>query len=183
MLHLVLEFIGLFLAGILAGVEFVVRYGVRGPLTALDDRAHIQFRQALIRTLRILVPAIFLSTFAFAMAVAIVDGAASGVALRWIAVGALIAWILLTVFGTVPINQAALGWNADAPPSNWTALVDRWERLNTVRTWAAVAAFACLLGAAALRTTYSEVGGSGVVGAVGCSGTGVYAGVVDEAGV
>jgi uncharacterized membrane protein len=62
----------------------------------------------------------------------------------------LLVWILVTLFGTVPINEAALDWRPDAPPANWRALVDRWERLNTVRTCAAVLAFAFLLTGTAL---------------------------------
>lgn len=151
MYRVVIEFAGLFLAGILAGEEFVVRYGVRGPLAALDDQSHIQFRQALIRTLRVLVPAIFMSAFVSGVAAAILDGTGAGFAFRWAGVLALVIWILVTLFGTVPINEAALGWRSDAPPSEWKALVDRWERLNTVRTWAAVLAFALFLTATALR--------------------------------
>lgn len=148
---MILEFIGLFLAGLLAGAEFVVRYGVRGPLAALDDRAHIQLRQGLIRTLRVLVPAMFLPAFAVGIAVAIVDGGADGVVFRGLGVAALATWILVTVFGTVPINEGAIEWDPDAPPAGWKATVDRWERLNTVRTWAAVVAFAAFLAGVALR--------------------------------
>jgi hypothetical protein len=39
----------------------------------------------------------------------------------------------------------------DAPPGDWKALVGRWERLDTVRTVAAVMAFALLLTAMALH--------------------------------
>jgi uncharacterized membrane protein len=131
----------------LAGEEFVIRYGVRGPLAALDDRSHIELRQGLIRTLRILVPAIFLPAFAVAITVGVLDGSA----FQWAGAVALFAWLLVTLFGTVPINEAAIEWSADAPPANWKALVDRWERLNTVRTWTAMTAFACLLTSVALR--------------------------------
>jgi uncharacterized membrane protein len=151
MYHVVAECISLFLAGILAGEEFVVRYGVRAPLAALDDQSHIQFRQGLIRTLRVLVPAIFVSAFVSGMAVAILDGTGAGFVFRWAGVLALLIWILVTLFGTVPINEGALDWRPEAPPPNWKALVDRWERLNTVRTWAAVAAFALFLTAVAQR--------------------------------
>jgi hypothetical protein len=85
------------------------------------------------------------------IAVAIVDGTEAGAGFRWAGVAALLIWMLATFFGTVPINAAALDWSPEAPPSNWKALVDRWERLNTVRAWAAVAAFACFLIAVALR--------------------------------
>jgi uncharacterized membrane protein len=143
--HGVIEFAALFLAGLLAGEEFVVRYGVRGPLAALDDRAHIEFRQGLIRTLRVLVPAIFGPALAASVAAAIAAGAGPGVALRWAAVLALLGWALVTLFGTVPINSGALDWRPAAPPADWKALIARWERLDTVRTWAAVLAFALFL--------------------------------------
>jgi uncharacterized membrane protein len=150
-LHIVLEFIGLFLIGLGAGEEVTVRYGVRGPLATLDDRSHIRLRQELIRTLRVLVPATFLPAFGIGIAVAILDGRADGFAFRWAGVTAMLVWMVATFFGTVPINAAAMAWSPDTPPGNWKALVDRWERLNTVRTWAAVCAFACFLVAAAVR--------------------------------
>jgi uncharacterized membrane protein len=143
----VVEWIGLFLSGVLAGEEFVVRYGVRGPLAALDDPAHIRLRQGLIRSLRVLVPATALPALVVGLLVALVDRGAFAVA----GAGLLLGWLLVTVFGTVPINAGALDWNPDAPPANWKALVDRWERLNTVRTGLAVFAFAAFLTAAALH--------------------------------
>ena len=148
MFHTVLDCISLFLAGMLAGEEFVVRYGVRGPLAALDDAAHIRFRVGLIHTLRILVPSIALPAFLVAIAAAILDG--NG--FRWAGVGALLVWFLVTIFGTVPINEAAIEWQPDAPPTDWKALVDRWERLNTVRTWVAILAFALLVTAVGTAT-------------------------------
>src|SRR5882762_8652520 len=99
MIRLVLEFVGLFLTGMLAGEEFVVRYGVRGPLAALDDRAHIQLRHGLIRTLRVLVPSIAAPAFVSAIAAAILDGADAGFVLRWVGVLALLIWFLITLFG------------------------------------------------------------------------------------
>lgn len=157
----VLGFITLFGAGMLAGEEFVIRYGVRGPLASLPDQQHIRMRQALIRPLRVLVPAIYLPTLLSALAAAILDGASSGassgagpgVALRCAAVLALFAWIAVTLGGTVPINEAVLDWDPAAPPRAWRALVDRWERLNTVRVWLAVGAFAMMLAATAIQAT------------------------------
>jgi hypothetical protein len=52
---------------------------------------------------------------------------------------------LTTFLGTVPINAATLTWRSDAPPDNWRAMVGKWERLDTVRFWAAVVAFALFL--------------------------------------
>jgi hypothetical protein len=74
----VLEFSNLLSAGILAGEEFVICYGVRAAVASLDQQPHIQLRQALIRRLRVLVPIIFGLT--------ILSGAATtafGGGLRW----------------------------------------------------------------------------------------------------
>jgi uncharacterized membrane protein len=121
----VLGFINVFGAGLLAGEEFVIRYGVRGPLGRLDQESHIRTRQGLIRTLRILVPAILLPTLLSAVAVTVVDGADGGLAFRCAAILALLAWVAVTLRGTVPINEAALDWDPAAPPDNWRALVER----------------------------------------------------------
>jgi uncharacterized membrane protein len=141
----IISLISVFLAGLLAGEEFVVRYGVRGPITTLDDQAHIRVRQALIRTLRILVPAIYVPTLLLAATATVIHGFDGWFAVRCVAMGALVVWIAVTLGGTAPINKAALAWQASAPPATWHAQVRRWERLDTIRAWAAVAAFALLL--------------------------------------
>jgi uncharacterized membrane protein len=140
-----IEFLSLFTAGLLAGEELVIRYGVRDAIGTLDDAHAIALRQALIYRLRVLVPAIFVPTLTLAVTTGIVEGTQHGVVLRWIGIGALVGWGLLTAFGTVPINAAAFDWRPDAPPSDWRSLVERWERMNTIRAWLAVAGFACLL--------------------------------------
>jgi hypothetical protein len=142
----VLEFVNLFCAGILAGIEFVVRYGIRGSIAVLDERPQIQLRQALIRRLRVVVPAVYVLTALSAVAVTIVDGTG----FRYAGLLAVLGWTLVTFVGTVPINKATLTWQLGAPPANWRAMVRRWERLDTARSWAATLAFASFLTAAAL---------------------------------
>jgi uncharacterized membrane protein len=131
--------------GLLAGEELVIRYGVRGPLATLDDQPHILLRQALIRTLRVVVPSIYVLALLSAAIATAFDGFDAGIALRCAGIVFLVAWIAVTLGGTVPINAAALEWSAAAPPASWRTQIDRWERLDTVRTWAAVAAFALFI--------------------------------------
>ena len=139
-----LGFLNLFLAGLLAGEELAICVGVRKAISTLEASAHLRFHQAMILRLRVLVPAILVPTILTLGAVLAVEGPRRGFVLRSVAVGALLAFALVTFLGTVPINQAVLGWDPDAPPGNWRAQIARWERLDVVRCVAAVVAFASL---------------------------------------
>jgi uncharacterized membrane protein len=147
----VVGLVNLFCVGLLAGEEFVIRYGVRAPVASLEEQPQIQLRQALIRHLRVLVPIIFAAAILSGAAATIVNGFDPGFGFRCAGLLALVTFIVITLTGTVPINAATLDWEATAPPENWRALVQRWERLDTARTWAALAAFALFLTAMALR--------------------------------
>jgi len=140
-----LEFFNLLFAGLLAGEEFVIRFGVRGPLAGLEQGTQIALRQALIRKLRVLVPTIFFLALLSGGAATALGGGGSGFDLRCAGVLALLAFIGVTLGGTVPINKAALAWDPASPPPQWRTLVARWEMLDTVRTWAALAAFGLFL--------------------------------------
>ena len=140
-------FINLLFAGILAGEEFVICYGVRTPVASLDEPSHIRLRQALIRTLRVLVPTVFGLAILAGVGVTILGGPGIAKELRYAGLVALLFFISVTLGGTVPINEAVLTWDAAAPPKEWRALVNKWERLDTVRTWAAISAFCLFLAA------------------------------------
>jgi len=146
-----LVWLNLLFAGLLAGEEFVIRFGVRGPLAALEPGTQIALRQALILKLRVLVPTIFFLALLSGAAATALGERGWGFDLRCVGMLALLVFIGVTLGGTVPINKAALDWNPDAPPPQWRALVTRWETLDTVRTWAALAAFALFLAAAVWR--------------------------------
>ena len=147
----VLAFVNVFFAGMLAGIEFVIHYGLRAPAEMLDEQAQLQFRQALVLRLRVLVPAFFGPTAVLGIALTVLDTAAPGFGFRCAGVVALLIWIGIRVIGTVPINSATLTWQPGAPPKNWKALVNHAERFHIVGTWAAVAAFALFLTAVALK--------------------------------
>ncbi|HEX2912111.1 MAG TPA: anthrone oxygenase family protein [Chloroflexia bacterium] len=143
--NFMLGFLNLFFVGILAGEEFTILSGIRGPLASLEDKAHLRFRQALIYRLRVVVPLIFGLALFSGLAVTILNGFNSAFGFRCAGLLTLAAFILITLFGTVPINSAALAWNPAAPPANWRALVRRWEKLDNLRCSAALLAFALFL--------------------------------------
>jgi len=147
----IFDFVTLFFAGMMAGIEFVIHYGLRGPSELLDDHAQLQLRQALVLRLRVLVPAFFAPTAAFSILVTLLNSSTPGFLFRCAAVLALCIWVAITVVGTVPINSATAEWQLSAPPANWKELVNRAERFHSVGVWAAVLAFAFFLTAVAFK--------------------------------
>ena len=147
----VLDFVNVFFAGMLAGIEFVIHYGLRGPSEILDEQSQLQFRQALVLRLRVLVPAFFVPAAVLGIALTVLNSAAPGFGFRCAGVVAILTWILIRVIGTVPINSATLTWQPSAPPKNWKALVNHAERFHIVGVWAAVLGFAFFLTAVALK--------------------------------
>ena len=147
----VLDFINLFFAGMLAGIEFVIHYGLRTPAEILDEQSQLQLRQALVLRLRVLVPAFFVPAAVLGIALTVLNSAAPGFGFRCAGVVAILTWIVIRVIGTVPINSATLTWQPSAPPKNWKALVNHAERFHIVGVWAAILAFAFFLTAVALQ--------------------------------
>jgi len=147
MIETSLSYATLFLLGLLAGIEFLVMFGVRGPLKVLPAEPQIVIRQALVRRLRIVVPMIAITSVALGLATAIRDLNP----LHLYGLGCVGAWMVATFLGTVPINKALLAWRADAPPANWHAKIRLWEHLDTVRMLTAVAAFGLFLTATVLK--------------------------------
>ena len=150
-LAIFLDFVSVFFAGMLAGIEFVIHYGLRGPSEMLDEHSQLQLRQALVLRLRVLVPAFFAPTAVLGIALTILNGGTPGFGFRCAAVLAICTWILIRVVGTVPINSATASWQLSAPPKNWRELVQRAERFHIVGVWAAVLAFAFFLTAVAFK--------------------------------
>ncbi|MEY9943099.1 anthrone oxygenase family protein [Kitasatospora sp. GAS1066B] len=151
-----LELINLFFAGLLAGAEFVVRFGVRSTIGVLDPPSSIQLRQALIRTLRVAVPAVYLPTMLTGIAATAWNGTTghgggTGFTAQLAAMAALLGWTVVTFAGTVPINIGILDWQLDTPPADAPAIIRHWERLDTARTCAASAAFALFLTSVGLQ--------------------------------
>jgi hypothetical protein len=146
-MHIMIEFVNLFFAGILAGIEFVIHYGIHVPTMALDEKPQIMLRQGLVLRLRWLVPAFFIPTALSGIAVAIIEGAAPGLLFRLAAILAIVIWISVRIIGTVRINSATLERNPNRPPKNWRELIGKAERFHIVGTWAAFLAFAFFLAA------------------------------------
>jgi len=145
------EFVNLFFAGILAGLEVAIHYGFHAQTAALDERPQIVLRQGLVRRLRWLVPTFFLPTALLGTVIAIGDETRPGFYFRAVALVAIVAWVLVRIVVTVRINSATLEWNASTPPKDWREQIRKVERFHIVGTWAAILAFVSFLAAAVQR--------------------------------
>lgn len=148
---IVLDIVNVFFAGMLAGMEFVIHYGLRGPSEKLDEQSQLKLRQAQVLRLRVLVPAFFVPTAITGIGLTILEGSSSGFGFRCAGVVALLIWVLIRVIGTVPINSATLTWQPSTPPKDWKAQVNHAERFHIVGVWAVILAFAFFLTAMTLR--------------------------------
>lgn len=140
-----IDLLQLLFVGILAGFEIAVHYGIGAPPQSLREDAQVVLRQAMVRRLRVLAPALFFPSLLLTILVAIRDRRDPGFWLHYAAVAALLVWALVRIVRTVPVNSATLEWNPEAPPTNWRALIEKTERFHVVAAWAAVIAFVCLL--------------------------------------
>ncbi len=152
---LILNFVNLFFAGLLAGIEFVVHYGFRAPAEVLDARAQLQLRQAMVLRMRVLVPAFFFPTALTGLAVTVLNGGTPGFWFRVVGMLAMFLWIMLRVVGTVSINSDTLTWQLDAPPKNWKARIDNAERYHNIGVYAVILNFVLFLIAVALQLSAS----------------------------
>ena len=62
-----------------------------------------------------------------------------------IALLALVAEILLTLKGSLPINDVINTWSADNVPANWTSFRDKWFTIFQYRQIASITGFVSLL--------------------------------------
>ena len=129
------------LLGLLAGEEFIVRWGVQPALSSLPDTAHLFARVALVKRLKMVVPALMVPTLIASVAVLVVAGTAGGLAFRVAGTVALLVFVLASFLGTVPINIGVNDWDPEHPPADWRAVVTRWERIDVLRSTAAGVSF------------------------------------------
>ncbi len=131
----------LVLVGLLAGEEFIVRWGVQPALARLPDDAHVRARIALVQRLKVVVPILMVPAVLATVAVLVVAGSAPGLAWRIASAGALLVFLLASFLGTVPINMGVNDWDPSAPPADWSDVVRRWQRIDVLRSTAAGVAF------------------------------------------
>ncbi|MBY0175380.1 anthrone oxygenase family protein [Curtobacterium herbarum] len=137
----VLLVVQLVLVGLLAGEEFVVRWGVQPAMATLPDQVHLRTRIALVKSLKVVVPILMVPAVLASVAVLVLSGADDGLGWRIAAMVALVVFVLASFLGTVPINIRVNDWDPEHPPADWKRVVLRWERIDVLRSTTAGVAF------------------------------------------
>lgn len=137
----VLLVVQLVLVGLLAGEEFVVRWGVQPAMATLPDEVRLRTRIALVKSLKVVVPILMVPAVLTSVAVLVLSGAVDGLGWRIAAMVALVVFVLASFLGTVPINIRVNDWDPEHPPADWKRVVLRWERIDVLRSTAAGVAF------------------------------------------
>ena len=137
----VLLVVQLVLVGLLAGQEFIVRWGVQPAMATLPDEVHLRTRIALVKSLKVVVPILMVPAVLTSVAVLVLSGADDGLGWRIAAMVALVVFVLASFLGTVPINIRVNDWDPEHPPADWKRVVLRWERIDVLRSTAAGVAF------------------------------------------
>ncbi|GAA3806308.1 hypothetical protein GCM10022226_28040 [Sphaerisporangium flaviroseum] len=130
--------------GLLAGA---FGYGVVNVVYAFNTvpvPVRLTFHAALMQVnavvMQLMMGLALLSTLALAvMAVSVPRLLAAGSAAM------VLTTFLITRFGNVPIHPLIEKWAVTSPPTGYTAILDRWEMFNLIRTGTGFAAFGLIV--------------------------------------
>jgi len=130
--------------GLTAGILMGDRAGAALARPQLAAASFIQLQQTIHRVFSKLMPVLMLTAVVSGWGwMWILRGNWQAASFWLIAIGAasIFAIIVMTRVVSVPINNQLMTWDPEAPPANMRELWAPWERVHTIRTVLAVAAF------------------------------------------
>ena len=149
MTTVILRFINILMAGLIAGTLFGIWIGFNPRV--LSAQTYVEQQQGAIKALNVLMPLLGLATIILTVIVAILQKQNGPVFVTLlIAAGFLIISGIITKFGNQPINSIVITWNKMDVPNNWTELRDKWWSFHRLRAVTALIAF-CLIIWAGMR--------------------------------
>jgi uncharacterized membrane protein len=69
----------------------------------------------------------------------------------------LIAQLIITLIGNVPINDQIRSWSPDNPPAQWEDVRDQWNLFNNFRTMLLVVALGVQLGGLLAMISFKSI--------------------------
>lgn len=145
MVLLVVQFVGLLMIGIAAGVAFGLVLQAR-PKSALPSIVFLDIHQVLLRNygsaLRVIEGAAF---FAVLIALPFVRENPKVFTMTWVSLICIAAMILIWTALIQPINKQVQAWNLETMPDNWAQTRSRWDRFQILRGILAIIGLCALI--------------------------------------
>ena len=140
---LIIRFLNILMAGLIAGTIFGIWIGYNPQ--NLSAPTYVEHQQSVIKALNTLMPILGLITIVLTVISAFMqkDNKIIFISLLVAAVLLIISG-LVTRFGNQPINAIVMTWNKADVPSNWTELRDKWWSWHIIRAVTTIVAF-CLI--------------------------------------
>jgi hypothetical protein len=133
MIPVIVRFINVILAALLAGVSFGIWMGF--DPSVLSPAAFLEQQQNMVDSLQgLMIALVFLATAVTGFSAYMQRTNKPEFFALLLAAGFFIACILITRFGNKPIDDVVLRWTMDTMPNDWTGLRDRWWTLHIART-------------------------------------------------
>jgi hypothetical protein len=140
-----LEFISIFLLGLVSGVS-LSHLLQRGPKATLAGPQFLAVQQVLLRNYGPAIGGLEVAAFLSTLAMAIVTWGESVVPfLATLASGCVLFMVIIWAVWIRPINKTVNAWTAESLSSNWAALRDRWHALHTIRLGLSLVAFSAAI--------------------------------------
>lgn len=149
MITLIIRFINIVMAGLIAGTLFGIWLGYNPKTFSVST--YLEQQQGAIKALNTIMPLLGLITTILTLISAFLQKDNKTVFITLIIAAILLVISgLVTKFGNQPINKIVMTWNKVEIPGNWTELRDKWWSLHIIRAVMAFVAF-CLIVWTALR--------------------------------
>ncbi len=138
-----LRMVALLCTGLAAGVFLGHRAGVSVAMPQLSPSSFVQVQQIIHKIFARMMPALIIGSILASLLWAVL--LQERTAELWLASAASLSMaciLAMTLAVNVPINKKLMTWNIAAPPSDWRTIWEPWERVHSIRTVLAIAAFA-----------------------------------------
>ncbi len=140
--HRLIQLITLALSGLIAGTFFYGTFCVLPAFYEVPSTIHLGFRTTLMQHNKFLVVSAIGFNFVYYINIRKTGKAATACLL---ALACTLASLIITRFGSVPINIVMKTWEAASPPADWLTILKKWDLYNAIRTATSIAAFILLL--------------------------------------
>ena len=141
-----MNLLALLLLGTLTGNELAVSAFVHPALSRLPDEQHAASAQGIARVYGKYAPFWYGATLLALLALAWrTRSDEPGKSLFGVSAALMVAVLIFTLVGPVPINNRVSAWNLNDLPPNWKAERARWDGLHAIRVALLFASFLALL--------------------------------------